>query len=194
MSNGEIARYLSHPQVQIEPTVPVGEWQLTPEGRLRVEALAASGRLQGTTQVIASAERKAVETGEILARALGCALEIRPRMHENDRSATGYLPSAEFEPAADAFFAEPQRSIHGWESAAAAQARIAGEVAEVLSRGIAGDILFVGHGAVGTLLYCHMAKLPISRAFDQPAGGGNGFAFRRDGGGVLYPWQPLETL
>ena len=72
-------------------------------------------------------------------------------MHENDRSATGYLPGPEFEATADRFFAEPQISVRGWERAIDAQARILGAVAETLARHPGGDLLLVGHGAVGTL-------------------------------------------
>ena len=80
--------------------------------------------------------------------------------YENDRSATGFLESEEFEATAGQFFAHPTKSVRGWETAVRAQVRIVTEVEDALS-GIAGDgdILFVGHGAVGTLLYCHYARL-----------------------------------
>ena len=55
-----------------------------------------------------------------------------------------------------------------------------------------GDVLLIGHGAVGTLLYCHLAGLAISRAHDQPKGGGNVFAFERISRNILHPWLPME--
>ena len=54
------------------------------------------------------------------------------------------------------------------------------EVEAVLARDQPGDILFVGHGGVGTLLYCHYSKVPISRQFDQPGSGGNFFTLNRE--------------
>ncbi|MCS3495855.1 hypothetical protein M2189_005186 [Bradyrhizobium japonicum] len=39
----DIIRYLTHPQVQIDPTVPVPQWGLSPLGRTRTEALANAG-------------------------------------------------------------------------------------------------------------------------------------------------------
>ena len=60
-----------------------------------------------------SAARKALETAWPLAVAAGSAVEVRPDMHENDRSATGFLPGAEFETMADAFFAAPEVSMRG---------------------------------------------------------------------------------
>ena len=67
--------------------------------------------------IISSAEVKAVETAMPLAKALGCAHIIRDRMHENDRSATGFLPPDEFEAVADQFFAHPDMSTRGWGTA-----------------------------------------------------------------------------
>lgn len=185
--------YLSHPQVIVDAAKPVERWSLNPTGQARVAALAASGRLVGTAWIVSSAETKAIETADPLARALGLTPIIRAAMHENDRSATGFLPPAEFETVADAFFANPETSVRGWETAAEAQRRICGEVRACLSDFPEGDGLIVGHGAVGTLLYCALAGLPISRRYDQPAGGGNWFAFT-GWSAPLAPWAPMETL
>lgn len=189
-------RYLTHPQVRIDPSVPVPAWGLNEVGRQRVQTLASSQTLSGTTTIVSSAERKAIETAEPLAAALGIALEIRGAMHENDRSATGFLPPAEFETVVDRFFANPHDSVRGWERAIDAQARIVREVETVLARDSAsdlnGDVLFVGHGAAGTLLYCHLAGIEINRGHDQPAGGGNYFSFLKKDRRVLHAWRRME--
>jgi broad specificity phosphatase PhoE len=113
-------------------------------------------------------------------------------MHENDRSSTGFLPPSEFEMVANQFFAKPLVSTRGWERAIDAQLRIVREVEHVLTRNRAGDVLFVGHGAVGTLLFCHYSNFAIDRAHDQSAGGGHYFAFVKDGRRVLHSWRPME--
>ncbi len=189
-------RYLSHPQVLIDPAQEVTRWSLNAIGAARVEALAARlGRLAGTTRVISSAETKALETARPLAAALGAPLEIRPLMHENDRSATGFLPPEEFERVADAFFADPSQSVRGWETAIAAQQRIMAELDACLSGEGTGDILFVGHGAVGTLLFCALSRIQIDRRHDQgPGGGGCWFECDAAGRVPLQGWQPMETL
>ena len=188
-------RYLTHPQVNIDPEIPVPSWSLSEIGRTRIDRLAASGVLRGTRHIISSAETKAIQTAAPLAEALGLAVEIRPDMHENDRSATGFLPPDEFEATADLFFANPSRSIRGWEPAIDAQTRIVAEVRACLEKHPVGDILFVGHGGVGTLLYCHLAGHPISRAFDQGEGGGGCvFDFSGPDSRPLTHWRPLETL
>ena len=62
---------------------------------------------------------------------------------------------------ADQFFAVPNESVRGWERAADAQTRIVTEAMRVMRQAPDGDILMVGHGGVGTLLYCHLAGLEI---------------------------------
>lgn len=189
-----LVRYLTHPQVQIDPIIPVPSWGLSEVGRARTEAIAGTGQLSATTQIICSGERKAIETAEIIAAKLSVDVEVRQAMHENDRSATGFLIPAEFEAVANEFFAQPDVSIRGWERAIDAQLRIVREVEHVLARNRPGDVLFVGHGGVGTLLYCHCSGVAIARRHDQPAGGGYFFAFSRDGHRVQHSWRRLEDL
>jgi broad specificity phosphatase PhoE len=141
---------------------------------------------------ITSAERKALETAEPIADALGVRVEVRDAMHENDRSATGFLPLREFEAVAHEFFAHPDKSARGWERARDAQKRIVGQVETVLSRSLEGHVLFVGHGAVGTLLYCHYADVEIDRMHDQMPDGGNYFTIRKETREVLHGWRRME--
>lgn len=193
--NGK-ARYLTHPQVLIDPNKTVPNWSLNETGRARVQALVANlGLLSGTTRIISSDETKAIETAQPLAAALNLNLEVRPAMHENDRSATGFLPPPEFEAVADQFFANPHHSIRGWETAFSAQQRIVREVQAVLKGHEAGDILFVGHGGVGTLLYCALSDVPIDRKYDQgPGGGGCWFEFGLHNLAPAGSWMPMERL
>ncbi len=118
-----------------------------------------------------------------------------PHFGENDRSSTGFLPPEQFEAAADEFFAHPAQSWNGWETADDAQARIVEAVGHVLiDHQEDRPILFVGHGAVGTLLKCRIAGRAISRTEDQPAGGGNLFAFRLGERKLLCDWTPVERF
>ena len=117
-------------------------------------------------------------------------------MGENDRSSTGFLAPPQFEAAADQFFALPTTSWRGWEKAIEAQARIVQAVDAVLAdhpRDM--PILFVGHGAVGTLLKCDIAGRAISRTQDQGGGGGgNVFAFSLGERKLFCEWTPMERF
>jgi broad specificity phosphatase PhoE len=114
-------------------------------------------------------------------------------MHENDRSATGFLPPPEFEKAADWFFAHPEESFRGWERALDAQRRIVAAVETILKTHDAGQpIAFVGHGGVGTLLKCHLQGRPMGRDRDQPGGGGNLYCFRLADRRLSCDWTAIE--
>jgi broad specificity phosphatase PhoE len=189
-----LVRYLTHPQVNIDPAIPVPSWGLSEIGRTRAETVGSTRQLSRTTQIISSGERKAIETAEIIAARLNVAVEVREAMHENDRSATGFLVPDEFQAVAAQFFAQPQVSVRGWERAVDAQSRIVREVEHVLARDEPGDVLFIGHGGVGTLLYCHYSGVAIDRACDQPAHGGCFFAFTKERRCVQHSWYPLEDL
>lgn len=171
--------FVTHAQVEIDPARPVPDWPLNAQGRARHAAFNADPVMQGIGSVYSSNERKARDGAEIHAAHLGLEPRIVTALGENDRSATGYLPPPAFEAMADAFFANPDSQVRGWESARAAQARIVAAVRTLAELdGGRGDILIVSHGAVGTLLRCACLGRPISRSEDQPAGGGNYFVIR----------------
>lgn len=187
-----IGRYLSHPQVNQDPEVPVPAWGLSAIGLARAQKLAHSEALSGTIAIFTSTETKAIQTAAPLAKALGLVPTAIARMGENDRSATGYLQPDAFEETANAFFAHPDQSTRGWETAREAQNRIVKAVNDALNGHGKGDVLFVGHGGVGTLLYCALAGLAITRSHDQPAGGGNYFSFDLATRNTLHSWRPIE--
>jgi broad specificity phosphatase PhoE len=189
-----VLRYLTHPQVRMDASVPVPHWGLSDIGRRRVERFKQNAILDETKLIVSSAETKALETAAILAAHLGIPVLVREDAHENDRSATGFLPPPEFEIVADHFFAKPDESIRGWERAIDAQHRIVGVVEAILRDQTSGDLLFVGHGGVGTLLMCQLGGFPIQRVKDQPAGGGNLFAFAIEQKKMIHGWMAMEDV
>lgn len=188
------ALYVTHPQVTIDPAVPVPLWGLSAAGAERARIAATRPWARRLRRIVASEEAKARETAAILAEAAGLSVEVRPGFHENDRSATGYLPPDRFEAVADAFFAAPDRSVLGWETARAAQGRILRAVEAALAgHPPEQPVAFVGHGAVGTLLMLALAGRPIARAADQPPGGGHLFAFDLHDRHPLCGWTAFEA-
>lgn len=193
MSATRIVYFITHADVEIDPAIPVPDWRLSPRGRARHQAFNAQTFVGMIGSVYSSNEAKARNGGDILAEHRGLPLQVVEALHENDRSSTGYLRSQEFEATADAFFANPDISIRGWERAIDAQARIIGATTRILSIDHNdGDIAIVSHGGVGTLLLCHLLSTPISRTHDQPGGGGgNYFAFEAMGN-LLHGWRPID--
>jgi len=183
----------------MDAAVPVPLWGLSPEGRARAEAFVARGAVPQGAFVFSSRETKALELAELVAAAAGTPVLADHLMGENDRSATGFLPPALFEDMADRFFAHPHDSAEGWERAIDAQRRIVATVRTALASVPEGTpAIFCGHGAVGTLLKCHIGGRAISRAEDQGhgggPGGGNGFVFEGLAGALLTDWTPMEEI
>ncbi len=188
------ALYITHPQVRIDATVAVPDWGLSDIGIERARKASLLPWAKGLRRIVSSKENKAIETARIFARASGITPETAADMHENDRSATGFLPPEQFERAADWFFAHPHASYKGWETAADAQTRIVAAIEAILaSHDPAKPIAFIGHGAVGTLLKCHLAHNLITRREDQPPGGGNLYCFSLADRRITCDWTPIET-
>lgn len=187
------AFFITHPEVVVDPAIPVPQWKLSGTGIARMKVFAGAPSLANVAAIWSSAEVKAVEAATILAAKLNLTAAIEPDLHENDRSATGFLQPAEFERMADAFFASPEQSVRGWERAVDAQARIVGAVGGILGAHAQGDIAFVAHGGVGTLLQCHLSGEAISRRFDQPAQG-HVFAFDLAARKLVHGWRRFEEF
>jgi broad specificity phosphatase PhoE len=189
-----LVHFITHPDVVIDPAVPVPDWPLSERGRARMAAALAAPWVAGVRAIYCSTEQKAIDGAAMLASHLGLSFVTHADLGENDRSATGYLPRAEFEATADLFFAHPTESIRGWERAVDAQARIVAAVGRILQAPPAGDVAIVAHGGVGALLLCALLGEPISRTRDQPptASGGFRFAFEAATRRVVVGWERID--
>jgi broad specificity phosphatase PhoE len=186
--------FITHPEVVIDPLVPVPDWPLSAEGIRRVGLFLRLPWVSAMRAVFSSAERKATDMARPMADHLGLTPIIIDGLGENDRSSTGYLPKAEFEAVADAFFARPEHSVRGWERAVDAQRRIVDAVNLALAMvQTDGDVAIVSHGGVGALLLSHLKCGPISRADDQPGqGGGNFYTFDAATRRLLSGWHSID--
>jgi broad specificity phosphatase PhoE len=181
---------ISHPEVLVDPAQPIPRWHLSLVGIERMTRFASSPIAHGVAAIFTSSETKAIEAAQILGRLRGIPVTTIDDLEEIDRSATGFLPSSEFELTADAFFAEPESSVRGWERAVDAQARIVRAFENLLKTSLDGDVAIITHGGVGTLLLCSYLRMPISRKFDQPSQGHYwtlDIASRK----VMHCWRPL---
>jgi len=145
--------FISHPNVEVSRNVPVSQWPLSSFGRARMQMALCQPWLADVSAVYCSTEQKAIDGAGILAAHLSLGFIQARDLGENDRSVTGFLPPNEFESVANEFFARPNETVRGWETAAAAQARIVKAVSSIAeSDKSSGPIAIVSHGAVGTLL------------------------------------------
>lgn len=193
------ALYVTHPEVVIDPNVATPRWGLSSLGRSRAERFANHPLVQPLTRLVSSTETKALELAAILATGCGVPVDSGDKYDENDRRSTGFVPSARFEQLADALFEHPDESAEGWETARDAQRRVVAGFNEVLAgHDLNQPIGYAGHGAVGTLLKCHLGNLTIARSEDQRRignpGGGNVFVVRLSDRKLLTDWIAMEDL
>ena len=160
--------FITHPEETIDPLIPVERWRLSDDGVARMRRFVEGPVVAEVTSVWASTEAKAIEAAGILAARFGIGIEVASDLGENNRSATGFLPPTEFEKVADAFFADPEESVRGWDRAIDAQRRIREAVDRIIAKHRGGDLAVISHGAVGTLLLCSYRSQVISREADQP--------------------------
>jgi broad specificity phosphatase PhoE len=184
---------ISHPEVVVDPTRPVPNWHLSALGIARMKRFASSPMVDGVTAVFSSSETKAIEAAQIFGQVRHLPIAIRDGLEEIDRSATGFLPALEFERTAESFFAEPERSVRGWERALDAQGRIVRAIDRLLKHPAGGDVAVVTHGGVGTLLLCNYLRVPITRKLDQLSQG-HYLTLEIASRTVLHGWRPLEDV
>jgi broad specificity phosphatase PhoE len=186
--------FLTHPEVVIDPAVPVPEWPLNATGRARAERFADLLVGRDVSAVHASTERKAMDGAAIVAERLGLSYTTDEDLGENDRSATGYIAPPEFWEVVGQFFARPHESIRRWERAIDAQARIVRAVTRI-ARGdeTSGDIVIVSHGGVGCLLTAHLQGVPIGQESRPPhPGGGCLLVLDRPALAIRQDWRAIE--
>ncbi|MCW2539861.1 MAG: histidine phosphatase family protein [Frankiales bacterium] len=187
-----LVHVVTHPEVDIDPEVPVAEWELSQAGLARLPVLFPV--LAGATSVWSSDEVKALQAARLIAAELRLSPSTHPGLAEIDRSATGYLPEPEFWANYQQFLELPDVSAHGWETAHDAQRRMMRAVDAVLADGRhgGGDVVLVTHGGVAALLMAQLTGTPVQRLIDQP-GQGSYFSFDSDPRQLRSGWQLYEA-
>lgn len=184
--------FLTHPEVVIDPAVPIPRWPLSEVGRRRMARFVEQMAQRPLAAVYSSDEQKALDGAQMVASALGAPHRIDVELGENDRTSTGYLPPPQFWEVVAEFFARPEDSVRGWERACDAQARIVRAVTRAVVEAPDGDLLIVSHGGVGALLTAWLADVEIGQE-DRPAhpGGGCWLEIDRATLAITRTWQAI---
>jgi broad specificity phosphatase PhoE len=188
--------FITHPDVVVDPAVPVPRWPLSERGKDRMRQMLAHPWVSSIGSVYCSTEQKAIDGAAILAAHLSLDYVIVEALGENDRSSTGYLLRDEFMATAALFFARPDESVRGWETARDAQRRIVDAVDTIVENDdSAGNVAIVSHGGVATLYLCHLKGRPISQDEGQPGtNGGYYYRFEARSKSLLHDWRPIDVL
>lgn len=102
--------------------------------------------------LFSSAEPKAVQTGEIVARKLGVPNQVVPDLREHKgRRAGDRVPGPEFRTRLSRFFGNPSKLVFGTETADDAHDRFASAIDTITTRVSSGCAVVVSHGTVISL-------------------------------------------
>lgn len=136
-----------HAEPQIEIAQPASEWVLTPRGVASTQRLAGVLKESAPMLVVTSPERKALETGRILAGALDIPIERDERLSEQGAEAGQFLTDyAEFRALVRHHFDHPDEVVMRQESSRAAGERFAAAVRD--RSAAAGLPVIVSHGRI----------------------------------------------
>jgi broad specificity phosphatase PhoE len=124
-----------HAEPEIDVAVPSAAWPLTARGIASTERLATTVAEFAPTRVISSPEVKAVETGRVVATALGLPLEVNDHFAEHGAGPDQFIPDyREFRAMVRRFFDEPEALVFRDESCQAAAARFDSGVLDLAGR------------------------------------------------------------
>ena len=156
---------VKHASPEVVAELPAEQWRLSEQGRSSCPRLAEALRPYEPAVVVSSAEPKASETGELLARALSIPFHTAPNLHEHDRSNVPHLRSGEFISLMEVLFRRPEQLVLGRETAAGALKRFANALDDVLERHGGEDktVAVVSHGTVIALF---LARHGAGAGFD----------------------------
>ena len=142
---------IKHARPEVDPRTPSEQWRLGAEGRAGAERLA--GRLAGhrLPRLYSSAEPKAVETAQTVARSMDLSVVQLPDLGEHDRRNVPHMESREFISMVALMFKEPGRRVLGNETADEAYGRFAAAVDGLLKESGGADVGIVTHGTVISL-------------------------------------------
>ena len=150
---------VKHSLPEIVEGLPAREWKLSDVGRIRAQELAERLSEFQPEIIVSSAEPKAKETAEIIARNHKLELHIVDDLHEHDRIKTLYLSRDEFQAAIHGFFEEPDVLVFGSETANEAYTRFYQAVHRVLDSNRNKIIAIVAHGTVISLFVSRLTGI-----------------------------------
>lgn len=154
---------IKHAPPQREPDVSSHDWKLSDAGRAKAATLAQRLQPQAAQRVFTSDEPKAIETGEIIAAALGVPTEILPDLHEHDRSNVPQMPTRDFISSMALFFKRRNELVLGRETAEQAERRVTRAIEGIMATHVNEHIAIVTHG---TVLALYLSSLLRTDAFE----------------------------
>jgi broad specificity phosphatase PhoE len=163
---------VKHSLPEIVSQVPARAWHLSQSGQTRCKTLAERLEDYSPNVIISSAEPKASETAQIIARRLDQPFSIYAGLQEHDRTGVGFVDKVQFDSSMKHFFEYPDQLVFGTETANQSLSRFSRAINSVESIYPDKNIVAVAHGTVITLFvrkYNAIEAFSFWRKLDLPS-------------------------
>lgn len=152
---------IRHPHTQIDLSVPAHDWGLSDQGRQQVGDLLEAPFWPHIHTIYPSRELKAITAAKEAALRYEIPIIPRSALGEVDRSAYVAPDQDAYRANVANFFAQPDQSAQGWETAAAAGQRFQQEMAQILSWHEADQhVAIIAHGLILTVVTAALLNQP----------------------------------
>lgn len=176
------------------------ESSLTPAGLAQAEALARRAVGQGLEVVYASDLRRARQTAEVIAGALGLPVHLEPGLRERHLGIFQGLLKSETKAQHPEEYRRfkaggADHAVPGGESARQCQQRVLATLGRMVARHAGGRLLVVSHGGVLGALFRHTLGIPLEAPRRFEPGNGTWNVFRHaDDQWHLETWGDASHL
>jgi broad specificity phosphatase PhoE len=142
---------VKHSLPELDPARPPSQWALSDEGRERCALLLEHLAPYRGAALYSSAERKALETAQLIQPAIGESPLVDEDLSEHRREQVSIVSREEFQERVRAMFASPDELVFGEETATEAMSRFSQAVLRLVSAHPGRDSVIVTHGTVISL-------------------------------------------
>ena len=159
--------FLRHAETIINQDIPVDEWEISENGKKTTKEIIVSGIFDDIDKIIASEERKAIQTASFLAERLGKKIITNSDFNELGRGG-GYVYSKnQYEKQVKKLFEVGRSEIKEWEEARSALRRIMRAIDYINKEYSNMKILVVSHGIVLSLYFSHLLGIKKEEYFNR---------------------------
>lgn len=141
MSASPVAIFIRHAHSIVDFEKRSEDWVLSDQGRVAATRLGERLVPYKPKSIVASPERKARETAEVIAAILGLEVQLDADLREHEASA--YLPEGDFYQAVRTLLEQPDKAVFGETGTSAAE-----RFARALSQSRPTPAVFVSHGRI----------------------------------------------
>jgi broad specificity phosphatase PhoE len=180
--------FVTHPDVDVDPSRPRSEWTLSTKGFEELQNLIAKDFWGNIKSIFCSKEFKASQVAEKIAEVHNLKVIKIDGLEEINRESTGFLPEEKYRLAIEDFYIHPADSYKGWETAYEATERIKECVNRLVKESEDSYFVIIGHGMIGSCLSCWIKG--IDPTFNEDNGISSSYiTIDWDNKKIIHDWE-----